>query len=310
MNRFKPIKKWQAILLILALLIFLFRYELVSYVRDFQMDHFFWLKERWKPYVDQNPVTLLRHIPTRVCIVTLETRDDGYAALHDQNVAQYIAARHAAGVTAEAAGTGAPAYSYTYKRVRACAVDRYPHTHNVYWCKFFLVRDLLDDPAFDYVVWMDSDTVFADRTIDLARLMRSYESHFFAGLDHFSLNGSETPAGYDYLNSGVFAVRNSAVGKKILRLITERYNMAEFQRRCVRSVSGSLNGRWGRSCYEQGVMNDVLYRDFLRYVTVWSNRYIHNGHLCAGDFIVHLMRASGADRIACFRQFVDTNPTG
>jgi hypothetical protein len=268
------------------------RHALLAMYRDAQREKYFTRQERWKPYLDQNAITLLQVVPTKVCIVTLETRSERYAALHDQNIAEYI----------EKQKQLHPEHEYVYKRLWKCEHDRFPHTHNIYWCKLFVVRELLESDRYDYVMWLDSDTILTDSTVDFARVLRSYESHFYAGFDHSDF--FDGPGRYDYINAGVFIVRNSKVGKKMMRMLTELFNSSNFQRMCVDPSTKALKGMWSGSCYEQGAMNEILERDFRTQVTILPRRYVWNGHICSGDFIVHLMRGSSEERERCFHPYV------
>jgi hypothetical protein len=92
------------------------------------------------------------------------------------------------------------------------------------------------------------------------------------------------------------------MGRKIIRTITETYNSDGFQDRCVDGKQ--LRGVFGHSCYEQGVMNQILYDLYQEAVTVLPEKYVHHGKVCDGDFIIHVYGVSNTMRTNCFRPFL------
>jgi len=256
---------------------------------DLRLEYNFRFSERWKPYMDQLPLTLTNpDHPVSVCFVTLDTRGPTveYIDLHNRNLEAYVQHQNAK----------PHRRTYTYRFETDCNCPRFKHTHNPYWCKFFLLRELLEDDAFDYVVWMDSDTAIADFEVDFANVLNSYQGHCFVGLDK--------PFKYDILSAGEVGFRNSVMGRQILRTITETYNQDGFQERCVVKQSKSLRGIFAHSCYGQGVMNKILYKQSRDYTTVLQPKYIHNSKSCDGQFIIHVYGSSNEVRANCFRQYV------
>lgn len=257
----------------------------IRYLVQFRFDRL------WEPYVDCNrlsrPVSWTPH-PISICFVTLETRGDKeeYVRLHNANLEAYVKHQN----------QQKHQNRYTYLFETKCTPKRFHHVHNAYWCKFFWVRELLEEGKYDYVVWLDSDTVITDMDLDFAEVLNGYQSHWFAGLDK--------PDQYELLNAGVVAVRNSKQGKKILRVITETYNDDKFQNKCIKKEGENLAGIWAQTCYEQGVMNEILYKRFREYVTVLPPKYIHNLNRCEGDFITHMYGSTASARANCFRPFI------
>jgi hypothetical protein len=283
---------------ILVLVVLLHR-PLLVWGRDLAYGYRYWVKdrERWKPLVDANVVTPWARPPLRLQFITLDTRgdDDLYVHQHNLNLQAYVTARNAVSPDAQ--------YGYTF--FRECPAHTFAHRHQSYWCKFFALREYLerppvDAPPPDYVVWMDSDTIITDLSRDLLDILRKYSSHWFVGLDK--------PNRYDLVNAGVVIVRNSPQGRQMLRELTERWNGDWFQYFCAKT-NGGLRGVWAATCYEQGVMNDLLqdprYRD---YCTVLPSSVVHNsGGQCSGEFITHLYQSTARTRERCFTPYT-TSP--
>jgi hypothetical protein len=293
-------KKFYIILCVLGILVamgLVFWRTFHVWWEDVRFAYKFRLNKLWEPYLNQHalsPLSTLGIAPrVSLCFVTMETRGekDDYVRLHNTNLEKYVAHRNQL-------QTGS---QYAYKFVTACAPKRFQHQHNVYWCKFFYLREILEEGTYDYVAWLDSDTAIGDFSVDFARVLARYQGHWFAGLDK--------PDKYDLLNAGVVIVRNSKWGRKILRAITETYNDDRFQRKCVKNKNRkdentTLSGAWAQTCYEQGVMNRLLYDRFRDYVTILPPEYIHNGMVCDGDFITHLYNSSAIARANCFRALI------
>jgi hypothetical protein len=276
---------WIALTIVTACVLLAW-FPLWTFYKDLRYEMSFRYGERWKPRLDALPLTLVHpDPPTRLCFVTLDDRSAEYIDLHHRMFERYVREHNKRG----------HARRYSYRADTACRVTKYAHTHNPYWCKFFWLRELLESDAYDYVVWVDSDVGIANFDLDFAKVLLAYESHCFAGLDNVGQ--------YDILNAGILGIRNSTMGRDIIRAITEAYNQEGFQNRCLTS-SQSLRGWFGSSCYEQGIMNDLLFQRFLEATTVLGPEYIHNGKTCEGGFLVHVYGSSEQTRANCFRQFM------
>jgi hypothetical protein len=247
--------------------------------------------KHWEPFVDQNQIPKTLSLPDTsrsLCFVTLETRGDKdeYVKLHNVNIKNYV----------EYQNNKPHKNNYAYTFLTECQ-SKVAHPHNVYWCKFFCLRDILEQGQYDYVVWLDSDTIINDFELDFVRLLSNYKSDWFAGVDDAKR--------FDHLNAGVVVVRNSDKGKEMLSLITDMYTDKAFQSKCIRKQDDSyaLSGNWAGVCYEQGVMNQILFFRFREHVTVLSPKIIHNGMSCEGEFIIHMSASSSKDRATCFRKY-------
>jgi lipopolysaccharide biosynthesis glycosyltransferase len=158
----------------------------------------------------------------------------------------------------------------------------------------FLVQELLNTNKYDFVLWMDSDTVFTNFQPDLANILQSYESHIYCSTDfgdHYTIC------------AGVFAFRNSKIGKHAIKMITDYYNSKPFQQMCIQNERNKLNGKWAQTCYEQGVMNNILYKYFKPYLTILDSSIIQNDIECHAKFILHYFDMSSEERETCFVKF-------
>ena len=96
-------------------------------------------------YQVRNNITFNKY---KIGIVTIENRNSDYIKYHDLSVKMYC-----------------DLYNYEYIRV-----DKYPNV-NVYWSKIFIINDLLKTNKYDYILWLDSDTIFCDYNIDLSNII-------------------------------------------------------------------------------------------------------------------------------------------
>jgi hypothetical protein len=171
----------------------------------------------------------------RIHILTLETRAIRVLEAHDRSLRDY-AARHG--------------YRYTSLRAYAPAGPALP----VYMRKLQLMLEALDG-GYEFVVWMDSDTLVSHPDVALETALRLDErgdAHVYIGRDYPAL--SSLWGGVTY-NAGVFALRCSAVSAAFLRACIETYKANPA---CVRDGAFVAAGRWAGECYEQGVMNRLL----------------------------------------------------
>ena len=172
--------------------------------------------------------------PKRVAIVTLETRRSlrRLVELHNRSCALY-AAQHG--------------YEYRFLEDYAHPTVAMP----VYWQKMQVVADVMAEPHFDYVMWLDSDALVARPEIPLEVLFAlAPEAAVFIGKDW--------PRGErDAYCAGAFVVRNDAVGKRVL---ADCFDVILRRRACRSEATGALalHGRWAGECYEQGVLNELL----------------------------------------------------
>jgi hypothetical protein len=201
-----------------------------------------------------------------ILFVTFDNRENiEYINIHNKNIQIYV-----------------DKWNYEYKYVTKC----YQST-SVYWCKMYLVLESLKTNKYDYVIWLDSDTVIKKLDFDIGNLLNYYTSDIFVGSDNIQT--------YDLINAGVFIIKNSHTGIK-------------FIEDCISYVpdlcfvnNGNLRGQWAASCYEQGVMNMLITDLYLKNTTLLPNSIIFNYNSCSDDvFIMHLYASSNENRVACF----------
>jgi hypothetical protein len=150
-----------------------------------------------------------------------------------------------------------------------------------------MVLDAIKSNKYDYVIWMDSDTVIKNFNINIGDILNRFYSDIFIGSDN---NNS-----FDITNAGVFIIKNSNIGINFLQDCTHYVSD-----KCL-NIDGSLKGIWAASCYEQGVMNILIADRYNRYTTILTNDIIFNYNVCSNDvFIMHLYASSPNHRVRCF----------
>lgn len=200
----------------------------------------------------------------KILIITYDNRPNlSYIKLHNKNLYEY-----------------AIKWNYEYKFYDKCK-------YNNYWCKIYMVLQGLNTGLYDYVMWMDSDTFIFNQNISLSDVFNKFSSDIFIGSDN-------NPT-YDLTNAGVFAIKNSPVGKAFLNECIDSFSI-----RCKKS-NGELRGRWAATCYEQGIMNLLIADKYYKNTTVLTNDLIFNYNKCNNNvFIMHLYASSDKYRTKCF----------
>jgi hypothetical protein len=200
----------------------------------------------------------------KILIITYDNRPNlPYIKLHNKNLNDYV-----------------KKWDFEYKFIDNCV-------HNNYWCKMYLVLDGLNTGKYDYVMWMDSDTYIFDTSINLSDVFNKFSSDIFIGSDNNST--------YDLTNAGVFAVKNSSVGKRFMKECIDNFDV-----KC-KKPNGGLRGRWAATCYEQGIMNLLIADKYYKNTTVLTNDLIFNYNRCNNNvFIMHLYASSNRYRMKCF----------
>jgi hypothetical protein len=224
----------------------------------------FYNSKKMHSLTNNNKLSEKKNKKNNILFITFDNRETtDYVMIHNSNINDYV-----------------KKFSYEYKYLNYC--DK-----NVYWCKIYLVLEALMTNNYDYVVWMDSDTVIKNFNIDIGDIFNMFSSDIFIGFDNHKK--------YGIINSGVFAISNSDIGKNFLS-------------ECINYVwdgcfnnNGTLKGKWAASCYEQGVMNILIDDKYYPYTTVLTNKVILNFDICNDDvFIMHLYASSSEKRVTCF----------
>jgi len=164
----------------------------------------------------------------KIGIVTIENRNSDYIKYHDLSVNRYC-----------------NLYNYEYIRV-----DKYPDI-NIYWSKIFIINDLLKTNKYDYILWLDSDTIFCDYNIDLSNIIDLYGSKDI--YIHFENVGFILNHLYNTFNAGIFIIKNSDIGIKFINDLIEHYKLINLDKQ-----NNITSGMWTGENYEQGVMNKLI----------------------------------------------------
>jgi len=267
------------LLIILSILSFKYYDKIKFYLKQFYYLYIFRknpLNETW----NNNQMTLVRRIPLKICFITMESRKDlEFVKLHNQNLRNYVDIQNQRN----------DSRTYSYQVFDQCQLSN--HKHNVYWCKLFLVQEALKSGNYDYVVWLDSDTLIIDQNIDLGDIVTSFHSDFIAAPDHG--NGS--------INAGVLIFKNSPIAIEMLDKMTKLFNSNDFQKVCL-NPDLSLNGIWANTCYEQGILN-VISLDYKDHITLLPPNIICHKYANTG-FIMHMCGRSNEDRAKEFKELM------
>lgn len=200
----------------------------------------------------------------KILFITYDNRyQEEYVLIHNYNIKKYT-----------------EKYDYEYKFYNRC-------NDNVYWCKIFMVLDALKKNKYDYVIWLDSDTIIKNFDIDIGDILNKFSSDIFIGSDNNTF--------YDITNAGVFIVANTEIG---INFLNDCINYVSDK--CLNN-DGTLKGIWAASCYEQGVMNILIANKYSKNTTILTNDIIFNYNVCSDDvFIMHLYASSPNYRVRCF----------
>ena len=263
------------------------RKKLISYYRDIKYNaHFYLSKNLWNDKVLQNEITTIHKIPLKILFITFETRDLEFVSIHNSNISKYCSKMNRDLLR-----------DYEYKFISECTEN---HIHNVYWCKFVLLLKELEREQYDYVVWLDSDTIVCDDKLDIGDVLCKYDSSIFVGFDRPDLS--------KIVNAGIIFIKNDSVGKEFM---TEMVNLSKttlFKNECM-DKNGQLNGIFAGTCYEQGVLNELILTDkYAEYTTILPPNYILNDRKCPENnktFLFHQYDTKSEKRKQCFSSILD-----
>jgi hypothetical protein len=189
--------------------------------------------------------TSLQSPKYKIALVTLETRPSNMLNMHNKNIKKY-----------------ADKHGYTYIYLNDYKNDlKLP----IYWKKLQLLKELMENTNYDYIVWLDSDTIIIEDDIRLESIIDKTRKGIFIGYDKYNnLN----------LNAGVFILRND---NKTLRFIEQCINTYLNREKC-KNEQGEyvLNGEWSKDCYEQGIMNELLFKDYKKELKVLKPYVVTN----------------------------------
>lgn len=271
------------ILFILVVIIFFVRKTLMY---DDLMYLLCYRKKSWEPYVKRmsGDVVPTRTDPLHICFVTLETRTTlEYIKIHNETFMNY-----------------ASRYNYTYVFTDKCTSTIH-HVHNPYWCKIYLLYDLIKTKKYDYVFWVDSDTCVYNANFNLELYLNTYNSYSIIA------SHDDSPR---TLNAGVFGIKNDDKGIQFLEEWMKYYQSDTFKNKCQKHGSNELNGLWAGICYEQSWLNiNASSKMYDKYLLVFPIDIVQNVSKCqlkdSNVFIIHLTSVNNTFRTNCFNQLIN-----
>lgn len=225
----------------------------------------FYKSKKIDSLINNNLLSSINNKKNKILFITYDNRENlEYVKIHNSNIEKYV-----------------KKFGYDYKYYNHC--DK-----NTYWCKIHLVLDALGTNNYNYVVWIDSDTVIKNFDIDIGDVFNMFSSDIFIGLDNNT--------NYGLINAGVFAIANTEIGQNFLLDCIQTVNKDCFNN------NGTLKGKWACTCYEQGIMNILIHDKYYTNTTVLTNKVIFNYNVCQNDvFIMHLYASSPDLRVSCFK---------
>lgn len=156
---------------------------------------------------------------------------------------------------------------------------------HVYWSKILLAQNVMKDPKYKWVVWLDADTLIMNQDIPLEDLIDE-NVNFLIGMD------------WNGINSGVFFIRNCNWSSKFLDEVYSR--------------TDCLNLRWPEQLAIGKVLNEkaeystlakiVPQRLFNSYPEEASSSLMSTYQ--PGDFLIHFASIHNLDNLAgCFEKY-------
>ena len=212
----------------------------------------------------------------KVLIISYDNRKElEYLSIHNNNISEYCKKWK----------------NIEYKFFDSC--DK-----NMYWCKLYLIYNELITNKYDYIMWMDSDTIIINQYINLKQILNIYNYDIFISYD-ISLIKNDT------LNAGCFIIKNSKIGHEFLSDC-----IGYFENSKCLDNNNNLKGIYSARCYEQGTMNYYINNKYNKYTKILSKEIIHNSNLCTlNTFILHYFGGSTYDnsRVKCFNECININ---
>jgi hypothetical protein len=216
--------------------------------------------------LNNNLIPTAKKSKYNIAFLTYEDRDIEYIKLHHENMEKYC-----------------DYWGYDYIHVNKNNTIISP-----YWYKVFLVYNILKLNTYDYVFWLDSDTIINDPKIDLSDIISKYASDIFVASDNTRV---------DIGNAGLFIIKNSEIGIKFMEDWIDSYSIeCDLGNR-------KLRGKWALSCYEQGMMNKLIIEKYANNTTFLKNDIWNNTGSCSKKgFILHYYGGKNHLRKKCFER--------
>jgi hypothetical protein len=109
-------------------------------------------------FFNNNLVKNPKNIYNKIAFVTYDNRPNlDYIKMHNTNIYNYC-----------------KKWGCTYYYYDKC-------TYNTYWCKIYLVLEILKLNIYDYVIWLDSDTIIKKMDVNINDIF-SWIYHYFMNI--------------------------------------------------------------------------------------------------------------------------------
>jgi len=162
----------------------------------------------------------------KIAIITAENRNEKYIQLHDRSLNEYCSI-----------------HRYDYIRLDNCPKEE----ASTYWCKIHKIKNLISN--YDYVIWLDSDTIIVNKNIPVEHYLSKYEYPDIL----FGKNSVPFDIGRYAINAGVIIIKNSEIGKSFINTCIDQIKSLD---KC--NINGKEQGFWAGICYEEGLMNILI----------------------------------------------------
>lgn len=251
------------ILIIIFICLFIFIFYTFTFSSDVMKNKLIEFKLNIK-----NTPNLIDNTIKNIAIVTLETRKLDYLDTHNDNIQNYCNLHN---------------YKYLF-------YDNYNNTLElpIYWKKIQLVLELLNSNVYNYVMWLDSDTMICDPDIKIENIINLDKKSIYIGKDLISKFDNNT------YNAGVFIIKNDLIGKKFLIDCINTY-LNRYECLDKSSLRYKL-GEWAGRCYEQGIMNELLKSEYINeFYFVEEYLFMNNSSPITTCFILHLFSGQWHD---------------
>jgi hypothetical protein len=168
----------------------------------------------------------------KIAIITAENRNDEYIKLHDQSLTEYC-----------------NIHGYHYIRLDNCQKEE----ATTYWCKIHKIKNVLDsNQMFDYVIWLDSDTIIVNKNIPIEYYLSKYGYPDIL----FGKQSIVFDLGRFTINAGIILIKNSENGNSFINDSIDKINSLD---NCI--INGKEQGFWASICYEEGILNLLVKSD-------------------------------------------------
>jgi len=160
-----------------------------------------------------------------------------------------------------------------------------------YWRKTQLVKDLLGTDKYKGILWLDTDACIFDMDRKLSTLELAKYDFYFSK----DLHGSKFCA-------GVWMVKNTRIGKEILRKWMEAYDPSAWHRK--KGVWRTEN-TWAGPMYEQGAFENQILPEYIEHMKEYPHTMFQSTDWTDPEtFILHFyFKIKGARK-----KFLNANP--